>query len=264
MSDEPAIGEAQRSAPVDALVASERFQQALDDAKLTALAEFAAGAGHEMNNPLAVISGRAQLLLRGETDDARRADLALIKAQATRVHEMIADLMLFARPPLPVKVASDLCAVVRAALEKLREAAAHKQAQLIAKLPDRPVIFDCDAAQMDVAVRALVENATNAVGERGQVIVEVDSFPDKITLTIRDNGPGISAAERGLIFDPYYSGRQAGRGLGMGLPKCWRIVQLHGGMLTVQAAPGGGAEFVITLPVGQLSTEHTEDHGQGR
>lgn len=250
MSDEPAIGEAQRSPraeAADALVAAERFQQALDDAKLTALAEFAAGAGHEMNNPLAVISGRAQLLLRGESDEGRRADLALIKAQATRVHEMIADLMLFARPPAPVKEPTDLCDVVRAALDRLRDIAAQRDVRLIAKLPDVPVTCDLDAAQMEVAVRALIENGINAVGERGQVVVEVDCSPERITLTVRDNGPGISPAERELIFDPYYSGRQAGRGLGMGLPKCWRIVQLHGGELTVREAAGGGGEFVITF-----------------
>src|SRR5690606_20308915 len=73
----------------------------LEREKLEALAEFAAGAGHEMNNPLAVIAGRAQLLLKDETDAQKRRELAVIHAQAMRVHEMIADLMLFARPPQP-------------------------------------------------------------------------------------------------------------------------------------------------------------------
>lgn len=225
-------------------------QQALDDAKLTALAEFAAGAGHEMNNPLAVISGRAQLLLRGEKDETRRADLALIKAQATRVHEMIADLMLFARPPMPKLDVEDVREVVRVAMEKLREAATLKDVQLLARLPVAMVSYDLDEALFGVAVRALVENAINAVDVGGKVVVEVEGFARMVRITVRDNGPGISPAERELIFDPYYSGRQAGRGLGMGLPKCWRIVQLHRGELTVGEAPGGGAEFVITLPIG--------------
>jgi signal transduction histidine kinase len=77
------------------------FQRALEFEKLEALAEFAAGAGHEINNPLTVISGRAQLLLREETNPERRHALALINAQAMRVYEMIADMMLFARPPRP-------------------------------------------------------------------------------------------------------------------------------------------------------------------
>ena len=77
------------------------FDRAVESEKLEALVEFAAGAGHEINNPLTVISGRAQLLLRDETDPERRHALALIVAQAMRIHEMIADLMLFARPPRP-------------------------------------------------------------------------------------------------------------------------------------------------------------------
>src|SRR6185437_5765902 len=77
------------------------FDQRLEGEKLAALAEFAAGAGHEINNPLAVISGRAQLFMRHEQDPERRRELAVINAQARRVHEMIADLMLFARPPEP-------------------------------------------------------------------------------------------------------------------------------------------------------------------
>ncbi len=224
------------------------LDQAIDDAKLTALAEFAAGAGHEMNNPLAVISGRAQLLLRGETDEARRADLALIKAQATRVHEMIADLMLFARPPAPVKRPTDLAALIRATVDKLRASADQKHAQIILKLPDVTVSAMVDEAQLCVVIRALVENAINAVDDGGRITIEFDETLERIQLIVRDNGPGISAEERGLIFDPYYSGRQAGRGLGMGLPKCWRIVRQHGGQLTVHEAAGGGAEFEVTLP----------------
>ena len=88
------------------------FQRTLEVEKLESLAEFAAGAGHEINNPLAVISGRAQLFLREETDPERRRELAVINSQAMRVHEMIADLMLFARPPRPRSVTCDLVAIL--------------------------------------------------------------------------------------------------------------------------------------------------------
>ena len=87
----------QRSAPV--MPQLDAPQRPPGSRKLAALAEFAAGAGHEINNPLTVISGRAQLLLRGETDPQRRRDLAVIHVQAMRITEMIADLRLFATPP---------------------------------------------------------------------------------------------------------------------------------------------------------------------
>jgi len=85
------------------------------------IADFAAGAGHEMNNPLAVISGRAQLLLRDEHDVERRHALALIRTQALRVHEMIADLMLFARPPAIKPEPVDLSALARSRLAEVAE-----------------------------------------------------------------------------------------------------------------------------------------------
>ncbi len=69
-----------------------------------------------------------------------------------------------------------------------------------------------------------------------------------MTISVTDDGPGITPDERRHIFDPFFSARQAGRGLGLGLSKCWRIVTNHGGKIEVESAPGQGAGFVITLP----------------
>ena len=67
-------------------------------------------------------------------------------------------------------------------------------------------------------------------------------------IRVTDDGPGITPEERRHIFDPFYSARQAGRGLGLGLSKCWRIVTNHGGRIEVESRPGQGTTFVITLP----------------
>ena len=96
-------------------------------AKLAALAEFAAGAGHEINNPLTVIAGRAQLLLRGESDPERRRDLAVIVAQAMRVTEMIADLRLFATCPELERQTVDVVVLVREVVDSLQAAAAEQE-----------------------------------------------------------------------------------------------------------------------------------------
>ena len=99
------------------------LRDALEAEKLAALAEFAAGAGHEINNPLTVIAGRAQLLLRGEADPERRRDLAVIHAQAMRITEMIADLRLLAAPPELQLQVVDVDALVRDVVQSLRSAA---------------------------------------------------------------------------------------------------------------------------------------------
>src|SRR5271156_3554646 len=98
----------------------------LEAEKLASLAEFAAGAGHEINNPLAVIAGRAQLLARDEADPERRRELVLIRTQALRVHEMIADLMLFARPPEPRFECCDVSRLLDELVAELRPQAAER------------------------------------------------------------------------------------------------------------------------------------------
>jgi len=227
-----------------------RFAESLEQEKLLAMAEFAAGAGHEINNPLAVIAGRAQLFLRDEKDPERRRGLALINAQAMRVYEMIADLMLFARPPGAERKDVDLCRLVQAALDQLASRAADQATALEYQGPPGPMPIEADAAQLSVALRALVSNSIEALGGGGRVAVELGRDTSEIWIRVADDGPGITAEERKRIFDPFFSARQAGRGLGMGLAKCWRIVTSHGGRIDVESLPGRGAAFTIRLPAG--------------
>ncbi len=273
------------------------FQRALETEKLEALAEFAAGAGHEINNPLTVISGRAQLLLREETDPERRRALALISAQAMRVHEMIADMMLFARPPRPEPKPVDLLKLIDEMIAELGPPCERQETAIrrIAKKgtgtfcrngpkgashkrcpsPFSPVV-DADPVQLGVALRAICRNAMEALQRGGYIEVEVQESgvgdqgsgigkdksripespdpripesPNEVLIHVRDDGPGISPEERRHLFDPFYSARQAGRGLGLGLSKAWRIVANHGGRIDVQSQPGRGATFTVRLPL---------------
>ncbi|HUY36269.1 MAG TPA: ATP-binding protein [Pirellulales bacterium] len=229
------------------------FQRQLEIEKLEALAEFAAGAGHEINNPLAVIAGRAQLLLRGERDPERRRELAVINGQAMRIHEMIADLMLYARPPQPQVASCDLAALVSSLVVEIRPRAIERSIELSLDVPGVPLVIPADATQLGVALKAMVENALAVLGPGGTIDVRVrwagdDGRGSEAEVVVRDNGPGISPEVRRHLFDPFFSGRGAGRGLGMGLAKCWRIVTNHRGRIDVESAPGLGAAFTVRLP----------------
>lgn len=228
-----------------------RFQETLEAEKLAAMAEFAAGAGHEINNPLAIIGGRAQLFLRDETDPERRRELALIIAQVKRAHEMIADMRLFARPPRPELTNVDLVELVEAVIADLAPQAAEQCITLVRTGATGPLKIEADAAQLNVALRAMCRNSLEAIGHEGQIEIALDRQADEVQIRVTDNGPGIPPEVRRHIFDPYYSSRQAGRGLGLGLSKCWRIVALHGGRITVASEPGQGVTFTITLPPGR-------------
>jgi signal transduction histidine kinase len=228
-----------------------QFQQTLEAEKLESLKELAYGAGHEINNPLANISARAQTLLPAERDPDRRRMLAAIHTQAVRAHEMIADMMLFARPPRPKFASVDLVELLGGLVSELTPQAAQQQSELLFEAPASPVTVWADPTQIAVAVRALCGNALEALVTGGWVAIALaKSTPthDTAQITVSDNGPGISIEGRPHIFDPFYSGREAGRGLGFGLSKCWRIVTMHGGSVAVESAPGAGARFTITLP----------------
>ena len=256
----------------------EEFAAAVEAAKLQALYNLAYGLSHEINNPLANIATRAQTLLLDERDPERRRKLATINQQAFRAHEMIADLMLFARPPVPRLEAVDLAKLADTLVAELQDQAREQGTTLIRRGITEPLIAQVDPTQIAVALRALVQNSLEALKTGGRIEVSLSTDysvlstqssnsnhqpvpPPHFTpnpqsairnphllLTVSDTGPGIPPEIRPQIFDPFFSGREAGRGLGLGLSKAWRIVQLHGGTITVDSPASGGATFVISLP----------------
>ena len=229
------------------------YHARLEAEKLESLAELAAGAGHEMNNPLTVISGRVQLLLNDETDPDRRRSLAALNHQALRISEMISDMMLFSRPPLPRRETSDVAALVAEVAASLAPLAEQRQIELATCGLEQAWWAEVDPVQLTVALRALGDNAVEAIGRGGRLELEVRAGgaapAADVEIVVRDTGPGIAPQHRRHLFDPFYSGRQAGRGLGMGLAKCWRIVTNHGGKIDVESEPGRGATFVVRLPL---------------
>jgi len=227
------------------------FDPSLAELKLRALAEFAAGAGHEINNPVATIVGYAQQLLAGESDPDRRHALAMIGAQAYRIRDMIGDCMLFARPPARRPQQLDLNAVVGEIVGKFtdefREASLRIEFEANGEVP----IF-ADLVQLRIVVSSLLRNGLEALEPGATIRIEARLADDEnrrmAVLSISDDGPGLSPADREHLFDPFYSGRQAGRGLGFGLAKAWRIVTLHGGRIEVVSPEKGGILFTIFWP----------------
>jgi len=237
-----------------------RFEDQLQQEKLQALYTLAAGAGHEINNPLGSIAGRAQLLMRDESDPHRRRTLAKINSQAFRAHEMISDMMLFARPPRPVPSEVDVASLASEVVTELHENATDRSTVLTFHPPSEPVFVTADRSQIAVALRAICTNSLEALGGGGGHVevtvrnVELAGLGNSaaipsVQIEVRDDGPGIDTQFHSQLFDPFYSGREAGRGLGFGLSKCWRIVTNHGGTISIDSSPGRGATLTMTFPV---------------
>ena len=169
---------------------------------------------------------------------------------------MIADMMLFAKPPKLQRETIDWAAFVKEVFESCEyEIPAGIRWNLTAPVSD--VRIEADPAQLATAIHAVWKNAIEAVGETGEISVyadDVDTDSGDVCrrwaqLEVRDTGPGIRPEVRRHLFDPFYSGREAGRGLGFGLSKAWSIVDLHGGTIIVHSDIGGPTSITIRLPV---------------
>lgn len=225
----------------------ESFQTQLRRQKLAAIKQLAYGLSHEINNPLTNISTRAQQLQRSEQDANRHAVLQRIIFQTYRAYEMIADLMFYANPPDPEPDLVDLRTIVSRIARDSQELCQQLAVRLRVELPDEPAMIRVDDTMIGELLRCLVRNAIDAIQSEGTIVISVSENPDTIRIHIADSGPGLSEAARQHAFDPYFSGREAGRGLGLGLCRAYRIARLHHGDIALTSAPAG-CVATVTLP----------------
>lgn len=218
------------------------LEKELEQRKLDALAEFAAGAGHEINNPLAVISGHAQIMLRETDDPNQRYHLGIILGQVKRAYEMIADIRTFARPPLPQIRVFEPESFLNDFIEDQRQYCDERSICLLFDYSDCKEISQyqilSDPSLLDTILSLLIRNSLEALPEDGKIefhaVLMMIPLEQRAVLSVDliDNGPGIPVEIRDQVFSPYFSGRSAGRGLGFGLSKVWRFLQQLNGSIT--------------------------------
>ena len=189
---------------------------------LDALAEFAAGAGHELNNPLAVIVGRAQLLLAKEDDPDATRSLRAIITQAQRAARILRDLMYVARPPEPRPRPCQPEEIVRACLRDLQGDADARGVRIVADSRDQGLRVWADPEPLRQIADILARNALEASSSGGLVQFTASGDARGVRWTVHDNGRGIGPTEGLHLFDPFYCGRagwsRAWPGLAEGRP----------------------------------------------
>jgi two-component system, NtrC family, sensor kinase len=223
----------------------EQVGDRIRDAKLAGLAELAAGAGHEINNPLAIISSNAQRLIRVEVDPSRVESLQAIIRQANRIAGLLRDLMHFARPPAPNRHAFTASELLRAIHDEFRSVAEEREVRLDIAEPPSDWWIRADQKQLRRALGAIVQNALEAAPPEGWV--RVTCWEDEsITFAVEDSGPGLTPEDAEHAFDPFYSGRKAGRGRGLGLPTAWRLAQINDAELRFDSTTAPVTRFVLT------------------
>ncbi|HLW64114.1 MAG TPA: ATP-binding protein [Gemmataceae bacterium] len=234
----------------------------LNRSKLRALAEFAAGAGHEINNPLAVISGQAQYLMAREGDSDREKSLQVILRQTDKIHQLLNELMQFAKPPLPRRQVIDLVKLVCDVSLELQNLADERACRVELIEPSQSAFALADLQMTRTALRCLLRNALEASPRDSIVHVQLESSEDAVQITVTDRGPGPNGQQREHMFDPFYSGRRAGRGRGLGLPTAWRLARENGGDVQYSPLPEAPARFVLTLPAAAPLSQPANSHDE--
>jgi signal transduction histidine kinase len=227
---------------------------------LMRLGEMAAGAAHEMNNPLTVISGRSQMLVSRLTERKDKAAAASIAEAAQHLSNLITSLRLLADPPAPVVRAVPVPDLVSAAVA-LAEARAGSGRVKVA-LPRTPLDIELDRELVESALAEPIINALEAAPD-GQVRVHVQKPPsdDRILIVISDEGPGLSDRALQHAFDPFFSDKPAGRQTGLGLTRARRLLELHGGTIRIESPRDEGTTVRIELPL--VTPRATPTRGAG-
>lgn len=222
--------------------------------RLAGIASFAAGAAHEINNPLAVISGRAQLLLSQATAPAQQHSLETIVQQSRRIGKIVSDLMQFARPPEPKLTQTDLASLLQHVAGPLRERLAHKKIRLVEQYPEARAFARIDRHQVEQAILHGLLNAEHAMeGDGGTLTLSLTCLEgQRAEIGITDTGGGIAPEALAKAFDPFYTTKQFREGsTGLGLTVCRGIVEAHGGTVSLHSRPGQGSTLRILLPLAE-------------
>jgi signal transduction histidine kinase len=222
----------------------------------------AAGVAHEINNPLTAISGFAQGLRRRlprlsqQLKDATLMEdyveyLDIIHKECKRCRDIVQSLLTFSPRQTPDFSRVDLNPLVKNVMRLLHHRVKHLPSNMIKLSLDKglPVIKG-NAAELEQVILNLILNALDAVDEKQGKILLRTYYKDegRIILEVKDDGRGIDADDLQKLFEPFYTTKPVGQGIGIGLSTCYHIIHTHGGEIAVDSAPGEGAIFTVTLP----------------
>jgi PAS domain S-box-containing protein len=227
-------------------------QQMTQADKLASIGQLSAGIAHEINNPLGIILGYTQLLLRNESsDDARYQDLKTIEKHVRACKSIVEDLLNFARSSKPTRNKVRLNEALEDVITFIQHHSIIEDIEIIkyydADLP--PMVLD--EKKIKQVFMNLIMNAKHAVGKKGRITLSTHCNQENRTVVVEvmDTGYGIKKKNLERVFDPFFTTKPTGEGTGLGLSVSYGIVKSHGGELFVDSEAGKGTTFQIVLPI---------------
>jgi two-component system NtrC family sensor kinase len=225
-------------------------EQLLRSERLAAIGQLAAGVSHEIDNPVGIILGNAELLMEDlKENDPMRDDVAAIIEECRRCKRITGGLLGFARSAEGHLDQVDLNQLVEETVASLRPQKLFKDLDLTTDSSTEDLCVTGDADQLRQVIINILLNAAQALQGGGQLKVTLTRQSGHALVYVDDSGPGIPEAEREKVFQPFFSTKAPGEGTGLGLPLCRKLVEAQGGEIFVHEAPLGGARLAVSLPL---------------
>ncbi|MBA3010674.1 MAG: PAS domain S-box protein [Proteobacteria bacterium] len=223
-------------------------QQIAQADKLAALGELSAGVAHEINNPLGIILGYTQLMLKEAS--GFEEDLKTIEKHVQNCRTVVSDLLSFSRKGSPEKRRLDVARVIDNVIKFLSNHTDFRKVEIgRGPLPMLPLMVYGNEQELAQVIINLIINACHAVGKNGRIEIETGETKDRqVLITVKDNGTGIRKRHFSRLFDPFFTTKPVGQGTGLGLSVGYGIIRRHGGDITARNREKKGAAFTISLP----------------
>jgi len=217
--------------------------------RLSALGTLSAGLAHEIRNPLSAIQGALEIMGREDLEPLRRQEFTgIVTKEVARLNEMLAHFLRFARPQPPQRKPTAVRELMQEVHSLVSESAASRRVQVRLREADFPLTtVSVDPDQIKEVMLNLVLNATEAMPGGGAVELSAAREADSIAINIMDDGTGVPEGDLQKIFDPFYSTKPDGTGLG--LPIAHQIMEQHGGRIEARRNPGRGMTFSLVFPL---------------
>lgn len=237
------------------LTTLKRMEKELRQAdKLAAVGGFAASIAHEIRNPLASISGSIELLskdLASELKDDNKKLMGIVIREVERLNKLIREFLNYARPSPPKKKDVNLNAIINETIEMIVNSEP-KASNITIKIDEGKIpSIRADEGQLRQVIWNLTKNAADSIKPKGQIFITTRKAligkEKGVELLIRDNGCGITDEESLKIFNPFYTSKEEGSGLGLSVVHS--IIEAHSGLLTLKSIPGKGSTFSVTFPL---------------
>jgi two-component system NtrC family sensor kinase len=212
------------------------------------LGKLSAGIAHEINNPLSIISGHAQILLMDKIAGSPeiKEPLETIKKQVERASSITDQLLQFSKRIKPRLKRSDVNEILKDTLVLLKQQLSQDKIKIVKQLSSKPVFIRADSLQLQQVFLNLIVNASHAMPDGGTLTINVMVKDENLEINFTDTGCGIPERNLSKLFEPFFTTKEDGTGLGLSI--AYGIIKAHKGDIRVKSEEGKGTTFTILLP----------------